>query len=183
MTTNTDDRIFSLTDNTVVHIVPPSGRGASAMGFVNGMSAALGRGATWTMAAAFGLVVAEVYYVQPELAAIVPTLRMSDVAVSLMSAVTQQGVAGDDIPLGCKLRLAARYLLAVASGLLAHDKQARRVRAVATGAARGRLRPVRRDPRSSAVRWESRRRPVCGSCRARFSPSESSAVSARRARP
>ncbi len=155
------------------------------MGFVNEMSAVLGRGAAWTMAAAVGLVVAEVYYVQPELAAIVPTLRVSDVAVGLMSAMTQQGVAGDDIPLGVKLRLAGRYLLAVVLGLVAHgaDTRARRVRKSATGAARGRLLPVRRDLRSSVARWESRRRPVCGSCRARFSPSESSAVAARRARP
>ncbi len=145
------------------------------MTMVNAMTSAFGRSAVWLVSAAVGLLIAEVYYVQPELASIVPTLRVSDMAVGLMSAMAQQGAASGDLPLRCKARLALGYL----TGLVA---QARRAPAAAA-AERGRSCPVRRGLRVSAARWESRSRPACGSCRARFSPDMFAAEAARRVRP
>ncbi len=159
------------------------------MSMVNGVTGALGRSAVWMATAAISLLFAEVYYVQPELASVVPGLRLSDLAVGLVSALAQQSAAGSDLPLRLKVRLALCYV----TGLVAQARRARvgtRVgSAIAVGAARpagaarARLVPARAGLRSSAARWESRSRPVCGSCRARFSPTESSAVAARRARP
>ncbi len=140
------------------------------MSMVNAMTSAFGRSAGWLVSAAVGLLIAEVYYVQPELASIVPTLRVSDMAVGLMSAMVQQSAAGDDLPLRCKAQLALGYL----RGLVA---QARRAPAAAF-ADRGRVCPARPGVRVSAAR----RRPACGSCRARISTSVLAAEAARRAR-
>jgi hypothetical protein len=175
--TNTDARIFCLTDNTVVHILHPTDGGGGRVGdmtMVNAMTAAFGRSAAWLVSAAVGLLIAEVYYVQPELASIVPTLRLSDMAVGLMSAMAQQNAAADDLPLRCKARLALGYL----TGLVA---QARRARS-APAAARGGLRPARRGAGLSTARCEARRRPACGSCRARLSPTVLAADAVWRAR-
>ncbi len=67
----------------------------------------------WLLAAAGSIAAAEVYYVQPEIAAIAPSLRLSDIAIGVMSAVNQMTAARDEIPLWCKARAVTFYLLGV----------------------------------------------------------------------